>query len=85
MKIKDIRNKITNETRADGRYPLRIGSEVELVASLKIGCPMFLGYITDKNGNPKEGTLRTSLVKNIKKTNTEMFVYTMNSIYIFEK
>ena len=85
MKIKDIRNKITNETRTDGRYPLRIGSEIELIEKPEIDFCLWWRYVTDNQGNPKSGTLRTSLVTKIEETATELIVHTINSIYVFEK
>ena len=85
MKIKNITYVETNETRTDGRYPIRIGSEVELYAPLVIGDRMLLSYVKDNEGNPKEGVLVTSAVKDIKKTETGLTVKTMNSIYYFEK
>lgn len=85
MKIKDIKYVGTNETRTDGRYPLRIGSTVDFYMKPDIGYPMFLSYITDNQGNAKEGILRTSLVENISETNTEIIIKTLNSIYYFER
>lgn len=87
MKIKDIRHTETNETRTDGRYPLRIGSTVDLCPWFPptVGDPMILLYVSDNQGNPKNGTLRTSRVSNIVETDTELMVATKNSIYCFEK
>ena len=85
MKIKDIRLKNTNETRVDGRYPQRIGSNVEFYAQPSIGNVMVLSYITDNQGNEKEGILRTSLIDNIVENETEIIITTVNSVYYFEK
>ena len=85
MKIKNITYVDMNETRTDGRYPLRIGSEVSFFISLNIGVSMVLSYIKDNNGNPKKGVLVTSAVKDIEETDTEIVVKTKNSIYYLEK
>lgn len=85
MKIKDITYVETNKTRTDGRYPQRIGSEVEFYLPLSVGDCMYLNYISDSQGNPKTGVLRTSVVQNIGKVEDEIIVRTKNSIYYFEK
>lgn len=85
MRIKDIRYVNTNETRTDGRYPLRIGSNVVFYYPPEVGSPAFLQYITDNQGNPKEGILRTSAVANIVETDKEIYLETRNSVYEFEK
>ena len=85
MKIKDIRHIETNETRTDGRYPLRIGSTVDFYSKPFIGFAMMLAYVADNEGNPKEGILRTSYVKEYTENEKEFIVKTNNSIYILEK
>lgn len=85
MKIKDIQFVGTNETRTDGRYPLRIGSTVEFYMIPVPGISMVLLYVSDNQGNPKEGYLRTSTVIDVDQTDTEIIVTTRNSIYVFEK
>ena len=87
MKIKDIKNAETHETRTDGRYPLRIGSTVEFhLDNLPIlGEPMYLSYLMDKYGNEKDGVFRTSYVKNITEIDTTIIVETKHSIYYLEK
>lgn len=86
MKIKNITYVETNETRTDGRYPIRIGSEVNFAFyEPTIGDVMYLEYIKDNEGNPKEGVLRTSMFYNINRTENEIVVKTKNSIYYFEK
>lgn len=86
MKIKNITYVETNETRTDGRYPIRIGSEVEFAFyEPTVGDVMYLEYIKDNEGNPKEGMLRTSNVRSIEETESEIIVETKNSIYYFEK
>ena len=86
MKIKDITYVKTNETRTDGRYPIRIGSEVNFAFyEPTIGDVMYLDYVKDNEGNPKEGLLRTSTVHDVTETETEIIVKTRNSIYYFEK
>lgn len=85
MKIIDIVHADTGKTRTDGRYPQRIGSTVEFCVSPKVGEWMLYSYITDNQGNPKDGILRTSIVQNIIETDTVIAVYTLNSVYYFEK
>lgn len=85
MKIKDIRHLITNETRTDGRYPLRIGSMVDFLFTPVVGGAMYLSYICDNQGNDKEGVLRTSIVTKITESETEVIVTTVNSVYYLEK
>lgn len=87
MKIKDIRHVKTNETRTDGRYPLRIGSTVDFYLGMKpsVGNVMWLSYIFDNKGNTKEGVLKTSLVTNITETDVNFIVETINSVYYLEK
>ena len=85
MKITDIVSTTTNKTRTDGRYPQRIGSTVEFYMRPKVGIPMVLAYVSDNQGNPKEGYLRTSTVESIYETETEIAVTTLNSIYCFKK
>ena len=85
MKILDIKSIETNETRTDGRYPLRIGSTVEFYMKPVPGVPMILSYISDNEGNHKEGTLISSKIVDIDETKHEVIVTTMNSIYYLEK
>lgn len=84
MKIADIKHRVTKETRTDGRYPLRIGSEVEFYRRPCEGECMLLLYITDNKGNPKDGILRTSTVQSIERSVSGIAVTTRNSIYCFE-
>lgn len=72
--------------RTDGRYPLRIGSIVEIV-SLDIGRPFVYQYIKDANGNDKEGYLTTSTIIKLESDfglNT-IVVTTRNSVYTLTK
>ena len=85
MKIIDITHADTGKTRTDCRYPLRIGSTVEFYYPPKVGECMLYSYITDNQGNPKDGILRTSIVQNIIETETVIAVYTLNSVYYFER
>ena len=85
MIIKDIVYADTGKTRTDGKYPQRIGSTVEFYIPPTIGQCMYLSYVLDNQGNPKEGYLRTSIVNNIIETETVIAVYTRNSVYYFEK
>ena len=84
MKIIDIKHKATGETRTDGRYPLRIGSEVKFYTEPCVGNVMLLLYIKDNQGNAKDGILRTSGVELIERKENEMIVTTNNSIYCFQ-
>lgn len=85
MIIKDIQHVQNGATRTDGRYPQRIGSNVEFYIQPECGDCMWLQYVTDNQGNPKDGVLRTSLVTSIKDVGLELVVDTMNSRYIFSK
>ena len=85
MKITDIVHADTGKTRTDGRYPQRIGSTVEFYVPPTIGNSMILSYIADNAGNPKTGILPTSTIQNIIKTDTVIAVYTLKSVYYFEK
>ena len=85
MKILDIKSTKTFETRTDGRYPLRIGSTVEFYNKPIPGVPMTLSYISDNQGNHKEGYLTTSMIVDVEETKYEVVVTTRNSIYYFEK
>jgi hypothetical protein len=84
MKIIDIQHSKTGETRADGRYPLRIGSEVRFYTNLCVGDIMVLQYIKDNQGNAKDGILHTSRIERIDRTKGKIIVTTRNSIYHFE-
>ena len=85
MKILDIQSVETRETRTGGRYPLRIGSTVEFYTNPLPGCSMLLDYVSDNQGNPKSGYLRTSAVVDVEETEDEIVITTVNSIYHFEK
>lgn len=85
FKITDIRHKETNETRTDGRYPLRIGSVINFYVIPTVGSCAFLDYVSDNEGNFKGGLLRTSVVESILEDSSELILTTHNSIYIFEK
>ena len=85
MKIKDIKYVSTGKTRTDGRYPLRIGSEVEFYIEPTIGNVAYLKYVTDNQGNPKEGFLQTSIVTDIVYYNKATILTTLNSVYELER
>jgi hypothetical protein len=85
MKILDIKHTSTGETRTDGRYPLRIGSQVEFFTDPVVGYCCVFEYVTDNCGNPKEGALRTSIVEGVQKTDDKIIITTMNSIYILSR
>jgi hypothetical protein len=85
MVIKDIVYADTGKTRTDGRYPQRIGSTVEFYIQPAVGECMYLSYIADNQCNPKVGVLRTSEVQHIIENDPVIAVYTLNSVYYFEK
>lgn len=85
MKIKDIRHLENNKTRSDDRYPLRIGSTIELLFPPAVDECMCMRYIFDRFGNPKTGFLVTSTVTGVAEMSNEIIVETLNSIYILEK
>jgi hypothetical protein len=70
--------------RLDGRYPLRIGCIGDIM-NLESGFCMLFAYTTDQNGNPKEGVLRTSIVKDWRLENRCVIVNTLNSEYVLEE
>ena len=74
------------KTRTDGRYPLRIGSLVEIL-DMNVGWRLALGYLKDTAGNEKSGFLSTSQVVKIDSTPSlgEIKVTTLNSIYTLTK
>ena len=84
-KIIDIKYRKTNETRTDGRYPLRIGSTIVFYIRPCAGVVALLNYITDNEGNKKNGVIRTSTVTDIFEENNQMIIETLNSIYILEE
>ena len=85
MKISDIKSVETNETRTDDRYPLRIGSTVRFYMDPVSGSSMILEYVSDNQGNPKSGYLRTSRVVEIVESMYDVVVTTVNSIYYLKK
>ena len=85
MIIKDIQYSQNGQTRTDGRYPTRIGCQVNFAMPIEIGQCMWLGYEKDKNGEPKEGYLRTSAVTGTFDTETDIIVETLNSVYVLTK
>ena len=74
------------KTRTDGRYPLRIGSLVEIV-DMSVGWRLNLAYIEDADGNEKSGSLSTSQVVKIDNTPSldVITVTTLNSVYTLIK
>ncbi len=92
FKINNITYADTNQTRTDGRYPLRIGSLVDLLYFPTVDSHMLLSYVKDWQGNDKYGVLRTSPVTEIIKDEsseegytTSLIVQTLNSVYYFEE
>lgn len=75
-------------TRADGRYPKRIGRTVtdELVNSSKLGNQLILQYITDENGNDySDKFLCCSKLMSKSFQENQVILETRNSIYVLEK
>ena len=74
------------ETRTDGRYPLRIGSLVEIL-DMNVGWRLALGYLKDAEGSEKSGVLSTSRVVKIDSTPSldVITVTTLNSVYTLTK
>lgn len=85
MIINDIKHIKTDTTRKDGRYPLRIGCKVDFFTEPEVGLPMILIYKEDNQGNPKDGYLRTSTVRDMYQTEEKLIITTRNSIYCFNK
>lgn len=83
LRIKSITGKDGNE-RTDGRYPLRKGC-IGKMYFLELGDVMIFEYIKDNQGNEKSGYLRTSIVEDYESFENGITVYTMNSVYYFEK
>ena len=84
-KIIDIKHKGTNQTRTDGRYPIRIGSIIEFYIEPTVNQCGFLSYVYDNEGNNKEGILRTSIIDKLEYIENKIIITTCNSIYILEK
>ena len=74
------------KTRTDGRYPLRIGSLVEILF-MWVGISLVLSYLEDADGNKKAGFLRTSLITEVDGdcSSDVITVTTLNSIYTLTK
>ena len=83
LRIKSITNKEGSE-RTDGRYPLRKGC-IGKMYFLELGNAMVFEYIKDNQGNEKSGYLRSSIVEDYQLFENGITVYTMNSVYYFEK
>lgn len=71
--------------RTDDRYPQRKGCLVKIIGKVQPGIPLFLNYIADAAGNPKEGMLVTSNVEQVGSLYDDRHVTarikTLNSIY----
>lgn len=83
LRIKSITNK-DGTKRTDGRYPLRIGC-IGKMWLLESDEAMMFAYEKDNQGNEKTGYLRSSIVEDYELFKNGVTVYTMNSIYYFEK
>lgn len=82
--IKKITDLNEND-RTDGRYPLRIGRRF----AFGLGEPspnmiMAICY-RPRQSDDYSGTLHTSIVQKVQRTETQMIVTTKNSIYYFEE
>ena len=83
--IVDIQDSSTKETRADGRYPLRIGRICKKPEPV-VTEPFVLEYIANADGSDYSNRfLRTSRVVNVFERGGLMEIETMNSIYVFKK
>ena len=84
-RIVDIRDRITQQTRSDGRYPLRIGRIIKKPNPHTL-MPMFIEYIRNADGSDYSGmVLRTSrVIYHSADENGKIVVETMNSVYEFE-
>lgn len=71
--------------RTDDRYPQRKGCLVKIIGKVQPGIPLFLNYIADAVGNPKEGMLVTSNVDRVGSLyddhHVTAWIKTLNSIY----
>lgn len=76
-----------DETRKDGRYPLRIGRIVDLdVQQIRVGKPMNLNYLLNADGSDySKKHLTTSPITNLNKMERKLIIETVNSIFEFEK
>ena len=76
-----------DETRKDGRYPLRIGRIVDLdIQKIRVGESLNLDYLLDADGSDYGGKrLITSPVANLNKLERKLIIETVNSIFEFEK
>ena len=83
LRIKSITGKDGNE-RTDGRYPLRKDC-IGKMYFLELGNVMIFEYIKDNQGNEKSGYLRSSIVEDYQLFENGIIVYTVNSVYYFEK
>lgn len=84
-KIIDITDK-NGYTRADGRYPLRIGRICVKPIPI-IGYPLLVNYVKDRDGSDYNRSVLISRCISYEVKNHEniIIVYTNNSKYVFEK
>ena len=86
--VEDIVFVRSGETRTDGRYPNRIGSEIEFLYPVKVGYPCVFRYIKYNNGELVEDHItRTSVVNDYDSYSKEgyLYLYTRNSVYILKE
>jgi len=69
------------EERLDGRYPFRKNCIVKNIMCCGIDNVIFFEYYKDANGNEKQGTLRTSAMKDVRFDGNRIIIITLNSVY----
>lgn len=86
--IEDILFKQSGISRTDWKYPMRIGSIVDLLEDVTINKPLHFRYVKYNNGEVVEDHItRTSIVDDFDGYSKKgyLYVYTKNSIYIFKE
>lgn len=77
--------KLDGTPRTDDRYPQRKGCLVKIIGKVQPGIPLFLSYLADADGNPKDGMLVTSNVDRVGSLyddqHIEACIMTLNSVY----
>lgn len=77
--------KLDGTPRTDDRYPQRKGCLVKIIGKVQPGIPLFLSYLADADGNPKDGMLVTSNVDRVGSLyddqHATVWIMTLNSIY----
>lgn len=81
ISAKDIN---TNEARTDKASQNRIGCTYNIIAPVK-GAHCIMQYLTDSNGDIKEGATVTSSVQNFHHIGNCFVLTTLNTIYTFKE